>query len=170
MTSLIGFPILPLPQYHTINNGCMYIMTNWTFSSAGTLTGLKYGPLNDTVEYTDMGVLRPVGKWKFQVIHRVTLSNNVTMLDVNLPVKSGDIVAIITHDQDVIGLPYGTLDDSIAESTDLSNVIILSEGCQNDSVTLTTDQAIITMQSAFSLIISFETSLETGLLPSKHNT
>ena len=164
IASLIGFPVLPLPQYTTINGGCMYIMTNWTFSSLGTLTALKYGTLNDTSISTNMAVIRPVSTWKFLVVHRVQLPNNMTMLEVNLPVEEGDTVAIMAHDKDVIGLPYGTLDDSIAESIDLSNVIIFSEGCQNDTISLSPDKAFISTKIAFPLLISFEAYMEAGLL------
>ena len=162
MASLIGFPALPLPQYHTINGGCMYIMTNWTFSSVGNLTALKYGTLNHAAVSAEMVVIRPVSTWEFLVIHRVYLPNNMTVLKVSLPVEAGDIVAIMAYDEDVIGLPYGTLDDSIAESIDLSNAIILSEGCQNDTISISPDQAFISTKMAFSFAITFEASLEPG--------
>ena len=167
ITSLIGFPILPLPR-HRINDGCMYIMADWKFSSAGNLSTLAYSQLDNTTSTPDIAILRPNGDRNFTVVKTIRLELDKTVLDVKIPVEVGDIISVISHDHDMIGLAYGNSDDDIAESTDLSSVMIMPDGCQNqlqenDTVHLSSATSLSKTRMAFPLTATLTSSSDAGL-------
>lgn len=167
MSDRIGFPLVALPHQEKIVGSCVYIMTDWHFSSPGVLKSFRYIANNLTSNDTELAILRPQDPQSYMVVTLVKIENTASEIKMDVAVETGDVIAIIAQDASNIGLSYGISSDNVAETSDMSSAVLLTNTChmemkENDTVYVPSEDLTLFEHMVFPLIASFEPSLRPG--------